>query len=443
MASRVDRNSGADSFFFRQILKKVNRLMMKVAKKAKLLSFVQIPEFPSSSPRGGIESRRIMEQLNQLAIGFDAQANHLDEWREKTIKLLLRPLVDEDEGIEITGDEYEESTKTQDEVLVLVQVLRTVIEDRYDALTGQENLLVSGEVKTARKLAEEGEGPFPEKFIELFKAREQIKLSKEHGSIRGIVSDLRAISTTLKLDAENGNSRAANELSIVEQERQRIQKQYSEQSKVVTALRQEVDLFTTLMNTRLEYYRQLQQLSDMVKPLEDAEKAQLNNMEAEEERLTRKIATSSAKRRYLIHLQDETTADSTQQRMCIICQSNFQIGALTVCGHQFCKECMGLWWSAHRNCPVCKRNLTRNDLHDITYKPQELKMSEEVVDAPLQGRSPTASAERSAIYSEINNSNTFAQIKNIDLDGPSFTTKISTLARHLLWLREQVFSLVL
>ena len=126
--------------------------MMKVAKKAKLQSFMQIPEFPSSSPRGGIESRRIMEQLNELGIALDAQANHLDEWREQTIKLLLRSLVDEDEGIEITGDEYEESTKTQDEVLVLVQALRTVIEDRYDALTGQENLLVNGEVKTARKV---------------------------------------------------------------------------------------------------------------------------------------------------------------------------------------------------------------------------------------------------------------------------------------------------
>ena len=415
--------------------------MMKVVKKAKLQSFTQIPEFPSSSPRGGIESRRIMEQLNELGIALDAQANHLDEWREQTIKLLLRSLVDEDEGIEITGDEYEESTKTQDEVLVLVQALRTVIEDRYDALSGQENLLVKEEVKTARKFAEEGEGPFPEKFLELFKIREQVKPPKEHGSIRGIVSDLRTLSTTLKLDADNGNSRAANELSIVEQERQRIQKQYSEQSKVVAALRQEVDSFTTLMNTRLEYYRQLQQLSDMVKPLEEVEKARLSNMEVEEEKLRRKIATSTAKRRYLIHLRDETTADSTQQRMCIICQSSFEIGALTVCGHQFCKECMGLWWNAHRNCPVCKRHLTRDDLHDITYKPQELKMAEEVVDTSLQGRSPTTSTGRSAIYSEINSSSTFAQIKNIDLDGPSFTTKISTLARHLLWLREQVYYL--
>src|SRR6202035_109247 len=121
-----------DELFLLQIFKKVNKMMTRLARKAKLQDFVQIPEFASSSPRGGIESHRIMEQLDQLGIALDAQANHLDEWRDQTIKILLRPLVDEEEGIEIAGDEYEESTKTQEEVLVLVQALRTVIEDRHD-----------------------------------------------------------------------------------------------------------------------------------------------------------------------------------------------------------------------------------------------------------------------------------------------------------------------
>jgi E3 ubiquitin-protein ligase SHPRH len=410
--------------------------MIRLSKQAASQAFAQIPEFPPSLPQGGIESRRILEQLNDLGMTLDAQANHLDEWRERTIKILLLPLVDEDEGLEVTGDEYEESTKTQEEVLVNVQALRTVIEDRYDALTGQENLLFNSEAKTVLKLAEEGGGPFPEKVLELFKIREQVKPSKEMGSIRGIISDLRALATTLKIDAENGNSRAAKELTIVEQERQKIQKHYTEQNRTIVALRQEIDIFTTLMNNRLEYYRQLQQLSDMVAPLDEDEKDKVReNIEEEEERLARKIAISSAKRRYLIHLRDEANADPSQQRLCVICQSTFEFGALTVCGHQFCKECMGLWWNAHRNCPVCKRKLTRSDLHDITYKPQELRVAEEIVEGPSAEPSPTSSTERSAIYSDISNS-TLAQIKNIDLNGPSFTTKVDTLARHLLWLRD-------
>ena len=47
----------------------------------------------------------------------------------------------------------------------------------------------------------------------------------------------------------------------------------------------------------------------------------------------------------------------------------------------------------------------------------------------------SSTSRRSAIYSEISK-NKLAEIKNIELDGPSFTTKIDTLARHLIWLRE-------
>lgn len=408
--------------------------MTKVSKKAALQTFVQIPEFPSSPSPGGIESRRIMEQLNELGIALDAQANQVDEWREQAIKSLLRPLVD-DEGVETTGDEYEESTKTQDEVVVLVQILRTVTEDRYDALTGQENQLIKNEAKNALKLAKEGEGPFPEKVIELFKIREQVKAS-QNVSLRRVVSELRALASNLRLDAENGKARANVELSIVEQERQRVQKQYNEQSKAIVGLRQEIDTFTTLMNIRLEYYRQLQELSDMVAPLEEGDHNRLRDqLMAEEEKLVKRIATSRAKRRYLIHLRDEATADPTEQRMCVICQSTFEVGALTICGHQFCKECIGYWWNAHHNCPVCKRKLTRNDLHDITYKPQELKIAEELI--PLPGDLPNSAMKTSGIYSRISNEK-LGEIKGIDLDGPSFTTKIDCIAKHLLWLRESV-----
>lgn len=124
--------------------------MKRLAKAASSQSFEQIPEFPSESIKGGIESRRILEQLSGLAGSLDDQANQLDEWRETTIQFLLRPLVDDESNTaDITGEEYEESTKTQDEVMVYVQALRASIEDRHDALTGQDNILVASEVKVS------------------------------------------------------------------------------------------------------------------------------------------------------------------------------------------------------------------------------------------------------------------------------------------------------
>jgi E3 ubiquitin-protein ligase SHPRH len=76
------------------------------------------------------------------------------------------------------------------------------------------------------------------------------------------------------------------------------------------------------------------------------------------------------------------------------------------------------------------------DLHEITYKPQELSIeAEEVHDGNQERATPSSTSRKSAIYSEISRTK-LAEIKNIELDGPSFTTKIDTLARHLLWLRE-------
>jgi E3 ubiquitin-protein ligase SHPRH len=85
---------------------------------------------------------------------------------------------------------------------------------------------------------------------------------------------------------------------------------------------------------------------------------------------------------------------------------------------------------------VCKKKLIQADLHEITYKPQELSIEAEEVQSPTQERnSPSSHSNKSAIYSEISKTK-LAEIKNIDLDGPSFTTKVDTLARHLIWLRE-------
>lgn len=199
----------------------------------------------------------IMEQFHEWAIAMDAQANTLDEWREKTIQFLLRPLVDEDDGVEITGDEYEDSTKIQDEVEVYLTALSAAIADRHDALTGLNNPLADFNVKQALRVATGvanvhnlPEGPAPEKMIEMLAIRRQIKPTSEMGSLRGVVAELRTLANSLRLDAENGSVRAQNELTIVDEQLKVTQKHLSEQMKATTALEKEVDMFTEVMNTR-------------------------------------------------------------------------------------------------------------------------------------------------------------------------------------------------
>lgn len=134
----------------------------------------------------------------------------------------------------------------------------------------------------------------------------------------------------------------------------------------------------------------------------------------------------------------ETGSKSSEPRICVICQTTFVTGVLTVCGHQFCKDCMRLWFKAHRNCPVCKTHLSPSNLHDIVLRPQQLRIHPDGAtnQADAEGaQNRRGSKRQQSIYTEFS-ADKLEAIKNIELNGPSYTTKVDALVRHLLWLRE-------
>jgi E3 ubiquitin-protein ligase SHPRH len=221
-------------------LRKVGRLMRRVERKANSQTFVDIPEGIPSVQSGGIESRRLLESFEALVGVLNVQANQLDEWREAVVQLLLRPLVDEDEGIEAQGDEYETSTKEQDSLYVYTEALRAAVADRHDALTGQSNYLVQEGVRIAVDNAKNGKGPLPELLLDLLSVRSRLKPSHDIPSMRSIVTDMRALSVALRWQGEGGNTRARAELAIVEKELVNFQAFMRGQMKAIASLEQSV-----------------------------------------------------------------------------------------------------------------------------------------------------------------------------------------------------------
>ncbi|KAI6248058.1 hypothetical protein HI914_03272 [Erysiphe necator] len=418
----------------RDVTYKADRLMKNVAEKSQSGVLIEIPEFSLGNLKNTKELKHIDKSLDELAKALDSQAVVIKDWREIIIETLLRSLVDEDNGQENTGNEYDDSTKVQEKLMVYVQTLKIVICDRHDVLTGQTNNLIRDEVKNAIRLAKNGQGVFPEKIITLLGLREKIKPNTK-GSVRGVVNELRSVFNSLKLNATNGNLKAQKEILIVEKKLKHIQNQMSIHLKVMVALEKELELFTIVMNTRVEYYRQLQQISDMVTVYDGPiDEKTLAKMLHDEQSLIDKINISKSKHRYLCHLRQEVN-NPDDQKICVICKEKINIGTLTVCGHQFCKECISLWWSSHRNCPVCKRKLAQADLFK-TICPNQISIRADnyIDEQTIQSGSCSSPCEKSAIYTDICQSK-FTEIKNIKLEGPSFSTKIATLARHLIWLR--------
>lgn len=347
---------------------RAERIMRKIVTKKDTDRSVELPEIEPLEDLGGIENRRVLEAMDYLTDCLNSQGAQLQEWRQKVMEILLLPLVDEDEGKETTGDEYEDSTKAQDELYIYIAALRAIVADRSQVLTGQANLLIDNETKDAIQQAKAGLGHAPELLLRLMDPRNRYKPGKDEASLRAVISDLRSLATSLQWQQSGGeNSRAHAELLIVERELKQVQKIASVQTKAVADLERELELFRTAMNQRLDFYRQLQQISDTVAPYKEELDEVLDHAAVERQRERERIsadlvATLRTKRRFLLHLRSESGSQESS-RMCIICQSPFEIGVLTVCGHQYCKECIRLWWNEHRTCPVSCPHWSSAGLH--------------------------------------------------------------------------------
>ena len=230
---------------------RADEFMNRIIDLAKGQKFVEIPGFKPLGYSGGIESRKALSKLEDMYCALDIQAEKLDEWREKLISLLSLPLVDQ-EDTELQGDEYETSTKQQDEIYVYVEALRALIADRHDDLTGQTNVLIKNEMNFNLQQAIKGEGHAPELMKGLLRTRLQLKLPETLGSICGTITELRQMKATLRTAEERGNSRAAAEIAIINMAFENVQLESNKQSKVVVGLEKEIVLFKDTMNARLE-----------------------------------------------------------------------------------------------------------------------------------------------------------------------------------------------
>lgn len=417
---------------------RADSLMDVLREKCQKHSFATIPDSRAQMNHGGIESRNVLEKFERVTRFIANQAHQIDEWRVKASKLLLVPLVDE-EDTDLQGDEYEMSTQQQDTVYSYVDVLRAVVADYHDIITGQNNLLIDHEMKVAFRRAIQGEGHSPDLLKELLCVRQGLRPSAGTGSLRSVITDLRELRHTLRGQLERGNVRAGAELGIVNSSLNAIQSLSSHYTKVATALEREVELFTDIMNARLEYYRQLQQISDTVAPYEEelddqALAVALAEADTAERKVHAKIASLKSTARYLDHLRTENGRKEVN-RHCIICQQSFEVGVLTSCGHSYCAECLALWRKHHATCPTCKKRLNQNDLYQITYMPLELTVQEET-QATDQIEGTASGRSSQSIYTDISDS-TLNEIRSIDMDVKrSFGTKVDSIARHLIWLRE-------
>ncbi|KAK9368135.1 SNF2 family N-terminal domain-containing protein [Lipomyces kononenkoae] len=411
---------------------KAQKLMNAVISMAKKHEFVEIPEIERVDElEGALEGRSTINKARTISAVLNEQANLLDEWREKVISLLCQKLVDRD--AEPDGEEYGESLDAQEEGFSYQEAIRQTVADRNEAVNGVRNNLVEYDIGRADQLDKRTE--LAQKLLE---ERKKVKPPLYMGSLKLIYDELRRLTSQMAFDAQDANGprqqRLEIEYSIANKELEELRQVISLQKKCVEQLDREVLFFRSVYNARIEYYKQLQQISDGVAEFVPKEPEKLPKAAiANEAKILSRIDKGYARLRYLEHLRNSilgtTGSVPESERICVICQSPFEIGSLTVCGHQYCRECMLEWWKFHRSCPICKRHLKDRDIYNISYKPSEIRVKEEK--SHMQHQSLSAARQ---IYSNMNE-DVLSRIKSIDLVG-SYGSKIDMILRHMIWLRE-------
>ncbi|SMR55318.1 unnamed protein product [Zymoseptoria tritici ST99CH_1A5] len=439
--------------------KKAESLMQKIRDLSNRQTITKMPTIKDLQSLGGIESRRIVEKSDALFDVIRELNGVLKDWRTRMAALLLKPLVDEEADKEIVGDEYEDSTKQQDELYVYFDAFKAVHADLNALVTGESAPLIDHEAKLYLKnckayfnpdFADEDKPHIhaPELGQKLFTIRKKFRDQREQvGSVRGLIQEARTLESSMH--ANEPGTRVGTEYAIVQRHLHSLQAVYSSYMKALSGLEKEVELFRTTQNQRVEFYRQLQELSDDVGPYkEELDKEldmhALDSALQKEKQSTKLLAQLKTKNRFLVHLRDDESGAQGGPKVCIICTSTFEQGVLTVCGHSFCKECIQQWFSQARSCPMCKRKLSSADLHDITFRPQQLRAQEEhqpggSSNSPTKASSSSSRengtpAQATGIYTDVSPT-LLEEIKSIDLPN-SYGTKIDTLGRHLHWIRE-------
>ncbi|KAF3181411.1 hypothetical protein EYR41_004936 [Orbilia oligospora] len=431
----------------------VNKFISVIAKRTENQDFVDIPEINIKEQRGGIESTTLMDDILALAEKLNSQADLLDKWREELIQLLQLPLTDQEDTKDLEGDEFQESTEQQDTGFLYVAFLRAVIADRRQALTGITISHYNNDIESAEARLESKDEKHQELFYSLKDQRDEVKplnIEIEVGSdavpfsIRGLLAKLRRLANPLHDSSATVTARAKAEAGLVNQAVKVIAPLFSKQEETLKALEKEIDFLNKVFNTRLEFYRQLQIVSDTVISFDEAKALKANHVrnltllhdkyKKEVNDLSNSVAKAKSKGRFLQHLAEN---QGDNQRQCIICQDDVKIGVLTICGHQFCKECMDAWYKHHPSCPMCKRSLKKVDLHPVTYMMQDIVVEKEnrtLLEATNQDETSNETGDKGIeIYTGIE-SDTFRQIKKIPLR-ENFGSKIDMIIRHLLWIR--------
>ncbi|GEQ70207.1 hypothetical protein JCM33374_g3883 [Metschnikowia sp. JCM 33374] len=391
-----------------------------------------------------MKCRSLVKQFQALATKLNQQAELINDFMGQLLAVLTNPLTSNDRDAD--GAEFEQSVQDQERASCLMLVISQMLIDRSSTVLDSKATITEIERQQENEFRQEVQRISDRKFLK--------QLQESRISVKPIfeisMEELAEDAKILDLELKSGKTAADHDLSA--DTLAALKLIFENEKTGQNLLKKELNsTFNIVFNSRVEYFRQLQQISDSVQndsfkfPQDKADADTLEtlfqnlyrNLETSQNKLTRYITRSRYLATLLPGAKAESQADNDREEIiCIICQSAITVGSLTFCGHKFCKDCLEEWLKRSPHCPMCKADTDATTVYGFTQYNGSLKAQHlDVGHSHTDGIHQDEKSAVNQIYKQIDEE-TLRKVERMHLVN-SYGSKVDLIVKQVLYLRSQ------
>ncbi|KAK5779321.1 hypothetical protein RI543_003211 [Arxiozyma heterogenica] len=300
--------------------------------------------------------------LNKQSVQFNALLKSLMEY-------LYNPVLKnyDENNEDKKAEEYNQSLEEQDMIFAILHSLEELLKNREIIVTSEEEI-----IKLNKKQFVKNDPTFSEFHSKLLKKLIIIDKGK---SLKSIFNDLENVKIVRK-SSDTFEKKYASD--TYEDYLLQYGKEVSRMIKEIEDIKESIKTLNLIYNAKVEYYSQLQKISDSLISLIQLEPISRNNILKairDDNRFndnTITITKVQSRIKYLKNLSKiKELIDRGESFNCAICLSMIHDGSIIKCGHFFCYDCIHNWLKNKKSCPICKIDTNQSELYNFKFKNKE------------------------------------------------------------------------
>lgn len=306
------------------------------------------------------------KSLSSMFLLLDKQGKQFNELLKLLIVFLYKPVAkDYDESNEEEkAEEYNTSLEDQDKVFGILHCLEEILKNREIIVSSEDE-----SIKLNKKQFVQIDPTYSEYHTQLL---HNIVIIDKGASLKSVFNDLKNAKIV------RSSSTKKDTIETFEDYLLQYSKEIPRILKEIKAIKESIKTLNLIYNAKVEYYSQLQKISDSLVSLIQLDPLLKNNILRSIRNDCRynenliKISKVESRIKYLQNLTKvKELIESEKSFSCAICLGIINDGSIIKCGHFFCHDCIHNWLTNKKTCPICKIETHKEELYNFKFKNKE------------------------------------------------------------------------